>query len=334
MLLSGVSMKFIDYDNDGWNDILQLNGAMLDNVSLYHGEVSYKEPLLMFRNLGKGQFEKVSDSLGPDFMRPIVGRGLATADYDNDGDIDIVDQQSRRLPFAAAQRWRQCESLAEVLLIGTKSNRDGIGAVVETDFRRRRAGRAGERRDELHVGERSAHSFRIGQAHEDRIAGNHLAQRAGGQADQCAGRSDHRSERRRGHRAARVSEDCASSEARDLGPEYRCRAGGIEADFYNDLLRGDVSRLFPGRARQHAARCARPLRCGDGRPRSVGAADVQPRRGSAGLPGAIRRCGARSRPDTFPTSGAASITSATSSRPRAAASRFSTTTTTAGSTFI
>src|SRR6185369_14762603 len=77
-------------NNDGWPDILQLNGAMLDNINLYHGEVSYKEPLLMFRNLGKGQFEKASESLGPDFMRPIAGRGLATADYDNDGDIDIV----------------------------------------------------------------------------------------------------------------------------------------------------------------------------------------------------------------------------------------------------
>src|ERR1700747_359251 len=90
ILLSGVSMKFLDYDNDGWPDILQLNSAMLDNVHLYHGEVSYKEPLLMFRNLGKGQFEKVSDSLGPDFVRPISGRGLATADYDNDGDTDIA----------------------------------------------------------------------------------------------------------------------------------------------------------------------------------------------------------------------------------------------------
>src|SRR5207302_1699845 len=53
ILLSGVSAKFLDYDNDGWPDILQLNGAMLDNIQLYHGEVAYKEPLLMFRNLGK-----------------------------------------------------------------------------------------------------------------------------------------------------------------------------------------------------------------------------------------------------------------------------------------
>src|SRR5437879_11536078 len=88
ILLSGVSMNVLDYDNDGWNDILQLNGAMLDNIQLYHSEVSYKEPLLMFRNLGKGRFDKVSDSLGPDFIRPIAGRGLATADFDDDGAID------------------------------------------------------------------------------------------------------------------------------------------------------------------------------------------------------------------------------------------------------
>src|SRR5438270_806118 len=90
LLLSGVSMKFLDYDNDGWNDILQLNGAMLDNVQLYHSEVTYPEPLLMFRNSGKGQFAKVSNQLGPDFVRPIVGRAIATADYDNDGDLDIA----------------------------------------------------------------------------------------------------------------------------------------------------------------------------------------------------------------------------------------------------
>jgi enediyne biosynthesis protein E4 len=131
ILLSGVSMKFVDYDNDGWPDILQLNGAMLDNVALYHGEISYKEPLLMFRNLGKGQFDKVSDSLGPDFMRPIAGRGLATADYDNDGDMDIATNNRGAYPSILRNDGGNTNHWLEVLLIGAKSNRDGIGASVK-----------------------------------------------------------------------------------------------------------------------------------------------------------------------------------------------------------
>src|SRR2546428_12877355 len=131
ILLSGVSAKFLDYDNDGWPDILQLNGAMLDNVNLYHGEVSYKEPLLMFRNLGKGQFEKVSDSLGPDFMRPIAGRGLATADYDNDGDIDMATNNRGEYPELLRNDGGNSNHWLEILLIGTKSNRDGIGSSLK-----------------------------------------------------------------------------------------------------------------------------------------------------------------------------------------------------------
>ena len=131
VLLSGVAMKFLDYDNDGWNDILQLNGAMLDNINLYHSEVSYKEPLLMFRNLGKGQFEKTSESLGPDFVRPIAGRGVATADFDNDGDIDIATNNRGDYPSLLRNDGGNANHWLEVLLIGTKSNRDGIGASLK-----------------------------------------------------------------------------------------------------------------------------------------------------------------------------------------------------------
>jgi hypothetical protein len=130
-LLSGVATKFLDYDNDGWPDILQLNGAMLDNVSLYHSEVSYKEPLLMFRNLGKGRFEKTSDALGADFVRPIAGRGLATADFDNDGDIDIAVNVRGDYPELLRNDGGNANHWLEILLIGTKSNRDGIGAVLK-----------------------------------------------------------------------------------------------------------------------------------------------------------------------------------------------------------
>ena len=129
--LSGVSMKFFDYDNDGWVDIMQTNGAMLDNIHMYHSEVSYPEPKLMFRNLGKGKFEKVSELLGPDFMRSTVGRGTAVGDYDNDGDLDIavVNRgdyiQLLRNDGGNAHNWLM------VKLIGTKSARDGTGAALK-----------------------------------------------------------------------------------------------------------------------------------------------------------------------------------------------------------
>src|SRR5258708_28879846 len=101
---------------------------MLDTVSLYHSEVSYKEPLLMFRNLGKGLLEKVSESLGSDFLRPIAGRGLATADYDNDGDIDIVTNNRGDYPSLLRNDGGNANHWLEILLIGTKSTRYAIGA--------------------------------------------------------------------------------------------------------------------------------------------------------------------------------------------------------------
>ncbi len=130
-LLSGIAAKFIDYDNDGWTDILQLNGAMLENVNLYHSEIFYKEPLLMFRNLGLGHFSMTSSELGPDFVRPVAGRGLATADFDNDGDTDIAVNNRGDSPELLRNDGGNANHWLEVLLIGTKSNRDGTGAQLK-----------------------------------------------------------------------------------------------------------------------------------------------------------------------------------------------------------
>jgi hypothetical protein len=131
ILLSGVAAKFIDYDNDGWPDIVQANGAMVDNVSLYHSMVSYKEPLLMFHNLGNGHFEKSSDALGPDFNRPIAARGLATSDFLNNGSIGIAVNVRGDYPELLRNDGGSANHWLEILLIGAKSNRDGIGSVLK-----------------------------------------------------------------------------------------------------------------------------------------------------------------------------------------------------------
>lgn len=128
IFLSGVAAKFMDYDNDGWIDICQVNSAMLDNIQLYHTEVSYLEPKLMFRNLGRGKFAKVSETLGPDFMRKTAGRGLAVADFDNDGDIDIAVNNRGEHPQLLRNDGGNANNWLTVFLIGTKSNRDGVGA--------------------------------------------------------------------------------------------------------------------------------------------------------------------------------------------------------------
>jgi len=146
-----------DYDNDGWIDIFQANGSMLDNIHLYHSDVFWKEPKLMFRNLGAGKFEKVSEQLGADFMKPTVGRGTAVADFDNDGDLDIAVSNSNDLPQLLRNDGGNANHWLEVMLVGVKSNRDGRGAalkLVAEGFAQNRQAQGG-------MGYMSAHDPRI-----------------------------------------------------------------------------------------------------------------------------------------------------------------------------
>ena len=129
--MSEFGTKLFDYDNDGWRDLFMANGHVLDNIQRYRAEVSYAEPKLMFRNIGQGVFENVSDRLGPDFVLPRVSRGAAVGDFDNDGDLDILVNNCGQTPQLLRNDGGNRNHWLEILLMGTKSNRDGVGARVK-----------------------------------------------------------------------------------------------------------------------------------------------------------------------------------------------------------
>jgi hypothetical protein len=121
----------MDYDNDGWRDLFLANGHVLDNIERYHADTKYAEPKMMFRNTGRGIFENVSDQLGPDFQLPRVSRGAAIGDFDNDGDLDILINNCGQAPQLLRNDGGNANHWLEIFLIGTKSNRDGVGARVK-----------------------------------------------------------------------------------------------------------------------------------------------------------------------------------------------------------
>jgi enediyne biosynthesis protein E4 len=129
--MSGFGTRFMDYDNDGMRDIFMANGHVLDNIERYHSATQYAEPKLMFRNIGHGLFENVSERLGADFRLPRVSRGAAVADFDNDGDLDILVNNNGGPPQLLRNDGGNTNHWLQILLIGTKSNRDGVGARVK-----------------------------------------------------------------------------------------------------------------------------------------------------------------------------------------------------------
>ncbi|HXN49476.1 MAG TPA: CRTAC1 family protein [Bryobacteraceae bacterium] len=123
--------RFMDYNNDGRQDIFMATGHVLDNIERYHAGVTYPEPKMMFRNLGNGTFANVSAQLGPDFQSPTVSRGAAVGDFDNDGDLDILLNNCGGPPQLLRNDGGNANHWLEILLIGTRSNRDAVGARVK-----------------------------------------------------------------------------------------------------------------------------------------------------------------------------------------------------------
>ncbi|MGA2739168.1 MAG: CRTAC1 family protein [Bryobacteraceae bacterium] len=124
---------FFDYDLDGYPDIFAANGHIEEQIGRVQPKVQYKEPPLLFHNLGergKGQFENVTARMGAAFNRPIVARGAAYADYDHDGDPDILVTTNDGPAYLFRNDGGNRNNWISIRLVGRKSNRDGIGAVV------------------------------------------------------------------------------------------------------------------------------------------------------------------------------------------------------------
>jgi len=129
-LFSGFGVKFFDYDNDGWLDLFVANGHILDNISAVHPEVEYAERNLVLRNMGGGRFEDVSARMGRALDRKEVSRGLAIADFDNDGDMDVAISNNGQSGVLLRNEQGHKRSWIAFQLIGRESSRDAVGAKV------------------------------------------------------------------------------------------------------------------------------------------------------------------------------------------------------------
>lgn len=134
LLTLGFGCFFFDYDLDGWPDIFIANGHIDSDIQRVQPNVKYAMPPHLFRNLGKGSFAEVTKSSGAAFAAPRVGRGAAYADFDNDGRLDLLLSTNGGPVYLfrnqATDAAKANKSL-RIKLNGTKSNRDGIGAVVK-----------------------------------------------------------------------------------------------------------------------------------------------------------------------------------------------------------
>jgi hypothetical protein len=130
LLHSGWGIRFIDYDNDGWKDLLIAQGHDLPSIQRTFPQLRYREPMLLARNTGRS-FVDVSADAGAVFQQPWVGRGMATGDIDNDGRIDAVVLENGGPVHIIRNETQTQNHWLTLSLTGHKSNRDGIGAEIK-----------------------------------------------------------------------------------------------------------------------------------------------------------------------------------------------------------
>ncbi len=134
LLTLGFGCFFFDYDLDGWPDVLIANGHIDADIQRVQANVKYAMPPHLFRNIGNGKFAEVTKTLGAGFAAPRVGRGVAYADINNDGRLDVLVSTNSGPVYLfrnEAQGASPANRSLRIKLTGTRSTRDGIGATVK-----------------------------------------------------------------------------------------------------------------------------------------------------------------------------------------------------------
>jgi len=126
----GWGTMFLDVDNDGWPDLLLVNGHVYPEVDSQHLGSDYREPRILYHNKGNGTFEDISATAGPGITTAASGRGLAVGDLWNDGRISAVISNMSAPPSLLVNRAKSQNHWIAFKTIGTNSNRDGIGARI------------------------------------------------------------------------------------------------------------------------------------------------------------------------------------------------------------
>jgi len=134
----GFGVGFFDFDNDGWKDLFLANGHVYAQIASRKLHVSYREPKVLYRNLGTGRFEDVSAKAGPAIGAENVARGCAFGDFDNDGDVDVIINNLDGPPTLLRNDGGNKNNSIMIKCIGTRSNRSAIGTRVKVTTRERR----------------------------------------------------------------------------------------------------------------------------------------------------------------------------------------------------
>jgi hypothetical protein len=129
-LLMGWGVGFFDYDNDSWPDIFMVNGHVYPDLEKLMPNSPYRQKRLLYRSLGGKKMEDVSGVSGPAISEPHSGRGLALGDFDNDGDVDVFVNNMNEAPSLLRNDGGNRLPFLSLKLVGVKSNRSAIGAVV------------------------------------------------------------------------------------------------------------------------------------------------------------------------------------------------------------